>query len=125
MSPKEFEAVFHSPVQVRYEYFIKRAADFEEVWVLTNEGEVALSGNENDELLLPLWPFKEYAEACKNGEWKTYIAENINIYEFIDEYIISLKEDKIRLSIFFNNKDSAVVETDILVSDLNKELEQY
>ena len=38
MNKKELEAVMKQPPNIRYEYFIKKVVDFEEVWGLYNDG---------------------------------------------------------------------------------------
>jgi hypothetical protein len=38
MDKKEFEALLNQPTNIRYEYFIKKVVDFEEVWGLYNDG---------------------------------------------------------------------------------------
>ncbi|WP_079508607.1 DUF2750 domain-containing protein [Mesobacillus jeotgali] len=55
MNSKEFEAVIRQPAEVRYEYFIKKAADYEEVWGLYLEG-WATAKDDMERILLPLFP---------------------------------------------------------------------
>ncbi|WP_245805776.1 DUF2750 domain-containing protein [Bacillus alkalicellulosilyticus] len=38
MNKSEFEAVINKSPNIRYEYFIKKVVDFEEVWGLYNGG---------------------------------------------------------------------------------------
>ncbi|MCM3128457.1 MULTISPECIES: DUF2750 domain-containing protein [unclassified Paenibacillus] len=124
MNNKEFEAVIKLPANVRYEYFIKRIADAEEVWGLYDNG-WAVTADERGNLLLPFWPKKEFAEACAIEDWKSYKGKLIDLSEFVVEFLPQLKKDGIRPSIFFNNEDSAVLEVDILIRDIEAELENY
>ncbi|MCM3130562.1 DUF2750 domain-containing protein (plasmid) [Paenibacillus urinalis] len=124
MNKKEFEAVINLPSNVRYEYFIKKVADYEEVWGLYDNG-WAVTSDPNGNLLLPFWPKKEFAEACAIEDWKNYKAESIDLSGFIEEFLPQLKEDGIKPSIFFNNDDSAVLEVNTLIEDIETELEKY
>ncbi|MEK5057931.1 hypothetical protein BK126_06525 [Paenibacillus sp. FSL H7-0326] len=124
MNKKEFEAVIKLPANVRYEYFIKKVADYEEVWGLYDNG-WAVTSDPNGDLLLPFWPKKEFAEACAIEEWKNYNAESIDLSGFIEEFLPQLKKDGIKPSIFFNNDDSAVLEVNTLIEDIETEFEKY
>ncbi|SDX36338.1 DUF2750 domain-containing protein [Paenibacillus sp. PDC88] len=124
MNNKEFEAVFKLPAKKRYEYFIKKIADYEEVWGLYDNG-WAVTTDLNGNLLLPFWPRREFAEACAIEDWKNYKSKAMDLTEFIDEFLPRIKEDSIKPSIFFNNEDSAVLDIDPLIQDIETELENY
>lgn len=124
MNEKEFEAVIKLPASKRYEYFIKKIVDSEELWGLYNEG-WAVTRDDEGNLLIPFWPKKEFAEYCAVGEQSVYVAENIDLYEFMEQWLQGMQEDGYKPSIFWNNIDSAVVAIDTLLTDLNTELENY
>ncbi|AOH55144.1 hypothetical protein ABE28_012365 [Peribacillus muralis] len=124
MNNKEVELVKKLPAPKRYEYFIKKVADFEEVWGLFNGG-WAISKDDVGNYLMPFWPKKEFANLCALGDWENYQAEPIELDEFIQGWLPGLKEDGIRPSIFWNNADSAVLEIDLLILDLEEELKKY
>ena len=124
MHKKEVETVFRLPVNKRYEYFIKKVADFEEVWGLYHEG-WAMTKDDNGNLMMPFWPKEEFAQLCAVGEWENYIPESIDLDEFIEEWIPGLKGDGFKPSIFWNNDDAVLVELDKLLYDLQAELEKY
>lgn len=124
MNQKEFEAVVKLSASKRYEYFIKKVADSEEIWGLYNEG-WAVTKDDDGNLLIPFWPKKEFAEYCATGEQGQYVAESIDLYEFIQQWLQNMDEEGYKPSIFWNNTDSAVVSIDTLLMDLNRELEKY
>lgn len=124
MNKKEFDAVIKLPAAKRYEYFIKKVVDAEELWGLYNEG-WAVTQDDNGNLLIPFWPKKEFAEYCAIGEQSIYVAESIDLYEFINEWLPEMKESGHKPSIFWNCDDSAVLEIDIILKDLNNELDKY
>lgn len=49
----------------------------------------------------------------------------MDLTEFIDEFLPQIKEDGIKPSIFFNNEDSAVLDIDPFIQDIETELENY
>ncbi|KEH85352.1 DUF2750 domain-containing protein [Clostridium novyi] len=124
MNKKEFEAVLKVSAEIRYEYFIKKIVDYEEIWGLYDNGWVTTI-DENKRVLIPLWPKKEFAEYCARNEWKETTAKSIDLYEFIEEWIPEMKKDKQSTSIFWNNKDSVYRTADNLINDIMLELENY
>jgi hypothetical protein len=124
MDKKEFEAVLKIPVNKRYEYFIKKVVDWEEVWGLYNNGWV-MTKDDDGNLMIPFWPKKEFAEYCAIGEWEGYVANRIDLEEFMQDWLPGMKKDGYKPSIFWNNDDSAVLDIETLINDLNSELENY
>ncbi|MNE87494.1 hypothetical protein D3C80_1846990 [compost metagenome] len=79
-------------------------------------------------LLIPFWPRKEFAEYCAYDEWSNYKATCISIDEFISDWDWlpnMVEKQKIRPSIFWNRDDSAVLDIQVLLNDLEQELEKY
>jgi hypothetical protein len=64
-SAKEVAALFKLDGPSRYGHLIRRIADFEEAWSLRSSSGWAALTDDNDQLLFPLWPHAEYAEACR------------------------------------------------------------
>ncbi|GHI01347.1 DUF2750 domain-containing protein [Neobacillus kokaensis] len=124
MNIKEVESVINQPPNLRYEYFIKKAADYEEVWGLYDDG-WATAQDDDGNTLIPIFPKKEFAEYCAVHEWNKFKAVPIDLYEFIDKWLVGMKEDRVKPSIFPTNEDSVMVEIDVLLRDLNNELENY
>ena len=124
MNINEYNFLMKSDARKRYEYFIKKVTDFEEVWGLYNNGWVTTTDSDG-RTLIPFWPRKEFAEACALYEWKSYVAKSIELDEFINEWLPGMREDGVVPSIFWNNDDSAVVEVNIILNDLERELENY
>lgn len=124
ITSKEFEEVIKLPANIRYEYFIKKVADSEEVWGLYDDG-WAISSDEKGRLLIPFWPRKEFAEYCAYEEWSNYKAQCISLDEFISDWLPNMVKDQHKPSIFWNRGDSAVLEIQVLLNDLEQELEKY
>ncbi|WP_240421916.1 DUF2750 domain-containing protein [Paenibacillus periandrae] len=124
ITSKEFKAVIKLPANIRYEYFIKKVADSEEVWGLYDDG-WAISSDDKGRLLIPFWPRKEFAEYCAYEEWSNYKAQCISLDEFISDWLPNMVKDQHKPSIFWNRDDSAVLEIQVILNDLEQELEKY
>ena len=124
MNEKEFNAVIKLPANIRYEYFVKKVVDWEEVWGLFDDG-WAMTEDDNGRLMMPFWPKKEFAAYCAFEDWSNYKPQNISLDEFISNWLPGMKEDGYNPSIFWNRVDSAVLEIDTLILDLEEELKKY
>ncbi len=124
MKNKELESVLEIDRSKQYEYFIRKVADYEEVWSLRDkEGWATLGIGEKS--FFPLWPKKEFADICISEEWENYHAESIPLEEFLDDWIDGLKEDNIRITVMWNKGTGIDVEWDSLREDIERELENY
>lgn len=124
MHEKELATVSGLTPEKRYEYFIKKVADYEEVWSLYKDGWV-LSQDDFGNTLFPIWPKEEFAELCAVNEWSKSEIKAIDLYEFIENLAPSLKKDGIKFDVFSNNESSILRDIDNLLRDLNEELENY
>jgi hypothetical protein len=124
MNKREFEALVKQPANIRYEYFIKKVADFEEVWGLYKEG-WATGQDEEGNTLIPFFPKKEFAEDCARNEWSGFKAEAIELDEFMNEWLVGMKTDGVKPSIFPTDEDTTLVNIDVLLHDLENKLEKY
>ncbi|WP_144558354.1 DUF2750 domain-containing protein [Shouchella miscanthi] len=125
MNKLEIEKTMRMNSQKRYEYFIKKVSDYEEVWSLRNEQGWVTSKLDNGSTSLNFWPTKEHAELCAMKEWKKTVAVSIDLEEFIDSWLPGIDNDGVSVSIFFNNKDSITVPVKEILNDLEQELENY
>jgi hypothetical protein len=124
VNKKEFEALVQKPANIRYEYFIKKVVDAEEVWGLYEDG-WATAQDEEGNMVIPFFPKREFAEHTARNEWEGCKAVAIDLDDFMDEWLVGMKKDNVRPSIFPTDEDAALVEIDVLLKDLNSELENY
>jgi hypothetical protein len=123
---KELDAVIGLDANKRYEYSIKRIADFETLWVLGDNQGLRTYEDETGHAIFPIWPFKEFALLCSTGEFADCQPEELQLNEFMEDYIPDFKERGYKLSILPLPSDKgAVVEIDIFKEVLQKELDKY
>lgn len=121
---KEVENVLKLNNSKKYEYFIKKIVDYEEVWSLKHELGWATLGKDNKSFF-PVWAKKEYSDLCIGDEWKEYKSEKIDIYEFVEDWIPGLKEDGISITVMWYEGKGIEVKWDALVEDIRRGLENY
>ena len=109
----------------RYKYFIKKVADFEELWVLLDsKGNHALSCLE-DKTFISIWSHYPYLKTCLNDEWSKFFPTKITLDDF-ESNVIDYMEDDYLLNIFpVNNKSGFIVTLKEFIRDLNDELDKY
>lgn len=124
MNNKEFEAIIKLPANIRYEYFIKKVADYEEVWALYDDGFVTAI-DENGNKVIPFFPKKEFAQNYAKLEWAICKPITIELDDFINKWLPGMEKDEIKPAIFPVDDKMAVVEYELLIRDLETELENY
>lgn len=122
---KKIENIVKMTEDERYDYFIRKVADFEQVWGLNDNG-WALLGDDDGNQILPLWPEREFAELCAVDQWKNYKPESIELDNFLEKWIPGMINAKTLINIFLTpDAKGSVVSPPTLESDLQDELEQY
>lgn len=122
---KKIENILKMSGKERYDYFVHKVVDFEEIWGLNNDG-WALLGDDEGNQILPLWPEKEFAQLCAFDQWKGFQPEVIKLDNFMGKWISGMINDKTMVSIFLTPNDKGiVVSPESLSTDLQEELEQY
>lgn len=122
LNNKEIETVIGLTDSKRYEYFIKRAADRAFVWGLYDNGWVS-AGDDKNQLFFPVWPTKEYAVLCMNTIWKNASPREIEIHEFLEDYLDEMKQANVFVAVFYTPNDKGIIiEPEQLKKDLLNEL---
>jgi hypothetical protein len=127
LRPEEVDKLFKKPAEKRYEYFIKKVCDTEEVYGLADEeGWALLSDDDDDTDIIPLFPHIEAAERFRvEGDFEEYGIGVLDVHELL-EWLDDMKDEKMMVAIFPNLELSGVVyEPERLQKDLIKELATY
>ncbi|AYB34305.1 DUF2750 domain-containing protein [Chryseolinea soli] len=121
---KKVQNVINLSASERYSYFIRKVADFEQVWGLYSDGWATLANDE--EKMLAFWPEIEFAELCATDAWKDYQPKKISLEDFIEKWLNGMTRDGIKAAIFYTPAEKGVViPAQELRGALDKELEQY
>lgn len=126
VNDKEITNVLSLSGPDRYEHFVNRVADWEELWGLKDDaGWVTLANDEGEEGI-PLWPHPEYAKMCANGPWEGNQPALIDLRSFIEKWLPGMEHDGMLVAVFPTPEGKGVfVLSSVLAEDLNEALNQY
>jgi hypothetical protein len=115
LSQKEMEAVSCLNAEARLNHFVKRVADWEEVWSLRNSEGWVLSQASPSQEAAPFWPHFSYAKACAKNEWAGCEPQSIKLQAFMEKWLPGLAKDKKMVAIFPTPISSGAIATPELV----------
>ncbi len=123
---KEIESLLTLSGTVRYEHFVKRVADWEEVWSLRDKKGWVLSENDEGVKSIPVWPHPEYAKLCAEESWKGNKPSSIELQEFMENWLPGMETDGVLVAVFPTPSGKSVqVSAAELKQHLLEECEQY
>jgi len=110
----------------RYKYFMKKIADFQELWTIMDEnGEIALS-DLDDKTFVPFWSAKDFIESNLISEWEKCLPFKLTLDNLEEDIISWISEKNYLINVFpVNGKSGFVVDIHEFIRDLNEELENY
>ena len=129
VSKQELEAVIALSPEKRYNYFVKRICDWEQVWTLYEDDYIVLNEAKNGKLYILLFPFKDFAEhyATNTRGMKGVSYKSFEINEFLETIIKKLQANNVSNALVFpvaNGYGLNVSMTD-MVKEIQSELENY
>ena len=129
VSKQELEAVTALSPEKRYNYFVKRICDWEQVWTLYEDDYIVLNEAKNGKLYILLFPFKDFAEhyATNTRGMKGVSYKSFEINEFLETIIKKLQANNVSNALVFpvaNAYGLNVSMTD-MVKDIQSESENY
>jgi hypothetical protein len=125
LSEKEMEAVLKLPGPKRFDYFVKKVADFGKVWGLFDKG-WAMAGDDNGQEVLLLWPAKQYAQLSAVKDWASFQPMEISLEEFLNEWIPQMVKRNERIGVFLAPDGKGVIsEPSELNTSLANELKKF
>lgn len=129
VSKQELETVTALSPEKRYNYFVKRICDWEQVWTLYEDDYIVLNEAKNGKLYILLFPFKDFAEhyATNTRGMKGVSYKSFEINEFLETIIKKLQANNVSNALVFpvaNGYGLNVSMTD-MVKDIQSESENY
>lgn len=90
--------------QRRFEKFVERVSNNQEVWGLKSEDGWAIveSNAYEDTGVMLFWSDKEYAKRCAMEEWAHYIPTLITLENFLTFWLTGLEEDELLVGVNWN-----------------------
>jgi hypothetical protein len=119
-------ALLSSPGPARFKHFINRTADCERLWGLRDAiGWVALA-DDSGAPGFPVWPHPDYAQDCATETWTGSSPAEIDVHEFIEEWLPDMAERGVAVAVFPTPSMKGVwMKPDELRQYLAEELRKY
>ncbi|GBC59404.1 hypothetical protein DENIS_0343 [Desulfonema ishimotonii] len=125
MHQKKIENLLKMSGKERFLYFVRKVADFEEVWGLFADGWAMTADNEGRKAI-PFWPEKDFSNLCAEGAWKNYNSKQIKLDKFMSKWLPGMEKDGVLVAIFPTPKNKGVIiQPKELSASLEEEIEQY
>jgi hypothetical protein len=123
LKDKHLQNVLKLPGSERYDYLIKRSADWGYLYGIRSTSGWALAGKDEGSQLFPVWPHARFAELCLTGDWSDCSVVAIPLSEWLDEINTWLISRDLKVAVFPLPDGRAVtVAPDRLSGDLRLEL---
>jgi hypothetical protein len=111
LDDKQFKAICKKSDDERYDYFMRKVADWEEIWSLSSaEGWVELS-DEEGQVCLPIWPHPDFAAKWATGDWSDCKPKAIKLEVWLERWTPGLESDDTALLIFPVGEEEGIVQT--------------
>lgn len=125
MDPRKREAVMAMTAEDRLAYFVRKAADFEQVWGLHDEG-WATAQDPSGALALAVWPEPDFAAACAVGAWARHVPRAVPLGDFLTLWLPGMARDARTVVVFPTDRDTGVFLSPEAVQEaIHRELWQY
>jgi hypothetical protein len=110
----------------RYDYFVKRVADWGEAWTLQRERGWVAGVDDDGTIHVPLWSHPLFAEMCMKDEWSKGTVISLNLDDLLDNVLPQLERDKQRISVMpLAERGGVSVDPNRLREDLLSELDKF
>lgn len=122
----EIENVLSLSGEDRYNYFIKRVADWGKIWSLRNDDGWVSGKDEEGNEFFPVWPHPQFALLCATENWSDCKAEAIDLSVWLQRWIPGLNSDRRKIAVFPKPSNKGIiVSTNQLKGDLDAEMSLY
>ena len=126
MHPKQLENVFALTSKQRYEHFILKVCDWEELWILEdNNKDFLIITPQEDLAYLPVWPHADYALAF-HEVYPSLKPSRVELDSFLETWLPNLNNDGLKVGVLPNLGTTVwIIDPLDLKAELENELQQY
>lgn len=122
--PTKIQNVQSLSDEARCDYFVRKVADFEVIWGLSDKGWATAQAGEC--VAIPLWPEKEFAKLCAIDEWNGFVPKPLPLGDFLAKWLPGLRADQRTCLIFpTSHSRGLIVPPERLQQLIEAELRQY
>ena len=109
----------------KYNFFVKRVCEAEEVWTLIDDGSPAGFEQDNCTEIFLFWPTEELATMNRTEFFKEFFPHCISVYEFAAKWLPVINKRKDEIMLFYYKKNGLYADAVKLKKDLERELDNY
>lgn len=126
LTDKEVEAILKLEPYDRYQYFIKRVADSEQMFtIVDNEDNWALADVQGKEVF-SVWSAPDFAVLFAIGDWESFSVKEITIEQLEDDIIDEIENNGYLINVFpIIGRSGFVVDIIEFAKDINNEMRKY
>jgi hypothetical protein len=126
MNGKQYDAVLALDSFKRYDHFISKVADWQQMWGVKNDEGWLVPLAPEDFEYFPLWPHPEYAQRVAEENFPGHQAVEISLGELLDYWLPLFEQDKVKVAVFPNNEWTFwCIEPNELKEELQNEMAKY
>ena len=126
INAQHFSNVSKLPAPERYDYFVKRVADWGEGWILEDERGWVGGADDEGVIHIPLWSHPFFAEMCMQGEWSKAKVVALQLDDLLDNVLPQLEKEHQKISVMpLADRGGVSVDAKRLREDLLSELEKF
>ncbi|MDP5190639.1 DUF2750 domain-containing protein [Rheinheimera baltica] len=104
MNEKQYEAVLALDSFDRYDHFISKVADWQQLWGVKSEKGWLVPVAPEDFEYFPLWPHSEYAQKITDENFPGHTATEISLEELLDHWLPLFEQDNVKVAVFPNKE---------------------
>lgn len=114
----EVEAFSRLGTSQRYNYFLAKLSEWQEVWGLSDDDGWVVT-EQADQIVFPLWPAEAFAKLCAINDWALAEPKVVTLDVLIDEVLPHLVEDNLSVAVFMvpNREHCGVLPASELLKD--------
>lgn len=120
LSDTQIDAINAMSAEQRYEHFISKAADQEQVWGLSSDDGWVILSDDGDEIF-PVWPAAELASQWRKGEFADCEPKAIEQQDWQEKWLPGMTEDGLLAAICPDvDGDAIIVSAEELLENLQQ-----
>ena len=104
----KFDTILGLGAKKRLAFMFETVQEFKQVWILNDDDGCVMLSNEDD-VCVPVWPERIYAEAWATGEWEKCTAKAIPIKDWQSRWTPGLEQDDLLIAVFPTEDDDGTI----------------
>ena len=120
LSDTERNAALQLNADYRFDHFISKLVEHEELFVLTDEHGVMMLTTEEEDCI-PVWPHPDYAKAWAEGEWAECKPQSITLKVWLERWVDGMEQDELCVAVFPTPDQEGIVLEPADVADIARQ----